>query len=94
MPLVLVAESYPNALALGRRLSVRLYTHRRIFVMVISKITPKDIPRKWTDPKGRAVIELKTSGPCWINAVYMMELPAGEPGDWASIRTALIISAK
>tara|TARA_B100000686_G_C16098434_1_gene622025 strand:+ start:131 stop:472 length:342 start_codon:yes stop_codon:yes gene_type:complete len=94
MPLVLVAGNYPNALAPGSRLSVRLYTYRRIFVMVISKITPKDIPRERSDANGCALIELKTSGPCLINAVYIMELPAGERGDWASIRTALLFSAK
>ena len=62
MQLVLVAGRFPYAFAPGSRLSVH-HGHEgkpigEILVMAIFKVGSKGIQLIWTDPNGRAFIEL------------------------------------
>jgi len=98
MPLELVAERNPYALAPGEPLPVRLLRDGApiagVLVTAIAKSDPKTVQRVRTDQKGRALIDLNASGPWLINAVHVTEPPQFARVDWVSIWASLVFSAK
>jgi uncharacterized GH25 family protein len=100
MPLELVAESNPYRLAKGKKLPVRLYYKgvpiKGVRITAIAKSDGKTRHDYRTDAKGRALIELTSSGPWLLSAVHMFE-PISDLGfkfdaHWESLWASMVFS--
>jgi hypothetical protein len=88
MPLELVAERDPYALAAGDKLPVRLYFQGKpignVQVSAIAKSNPNERQKTRTDADGRANIALPSSGAWLLNAVHIVPPAREEKALWTS----------
>lgn len=93
MPLELVAEKNPYALAAGEPLPLRLFYGGRpiagVLVTAFAKAAPDRRQRARTDADGRVTIDLPSAGPWLVNAVHMRAPPPGGKAHWDSLWASL-----
>jgi hypothetical protein len=93
MPLELVAERNPYALAPGEPLPVRLFRAGRpiadVQITAFSKADPTARQLVRTDAEGRAQVALPRAGPWLLNAVHMEAPQPGDGAHWASLWASL-----
>ena len=99
MPLELIAEQNPFALAKGKSLSVQLLQDGKplagALIRILTKADPEKIKPVRTDTQGRALIPLSHSGPYLLNAVAMTNkvLPKKDE-NWQSLWASLSFSVR
>jgi len=93
MPLELIAETNPYLAVPGSPVVVRLLHNSRPLAGTMIKTfhlkDPQSPRRVRTDEQGRATIELPLAGEYLVNAVHMLEPPAGENAHWFSLWASL-----
>jgi hypothetical protein len=93
MPLELIAEKNPYALAVGEALPVRLLRDGRAAAGILVKSFNRDDPASprlaRTDTDGRVVIDVTRRGEYLISAVHMTEPKSGDKVDWSSLWATL-----
>ena len=98
LPLELVAERNPYALASGEALPVRLtYDSRPLagaLVVAINRANPTEKLTARTDRDGRVQLRLGRDGMWLIKSVHMVPAAAGAEADWASFWASLTFELK
>ena len=99
MPLELIAEQNPFALAKSKSLSVQLLKDGKplagALIRILTKVDPEKIKPVRTDAQGRALIPLDHSGPYLLNAVAMTNKGLPIKGEiWQSLWASLSFSVK
>lgn len=93
LALELVADTDTRRLAGGGRLAVRLLHLGKPLAGVLVKAIPQDTTQarveQRSDARGRVELVLPSAGVWLVNAVHMVEAPAGSGYDWDSLWSSL-----
>jgi uncharacterized GH25 family protein len=97
IPLELVAEADPSALAAGGELPVRLLFQGKplagALVVAIPRGAPETRVSARTDAQGRVRLRLGQAGDWLVKTVHMEPAPAGSGADWESLWASLTFRA-
>ena len=94
MRLEIIAEVDPRDMAVGKDASFTLLFEGKPIEGITVHASPIEHPEMRTafrtDAKGRVAVPLSTAGAWRLNAVHMIELPAGSEQDWESLWASLV----